>query len=157
MSIEKAISQIRFEINQIDKLNETFDILLKKCQVSELDHIETAAAASWLHSFYNGIENIFLTIAKHIDGNQPQSQQWHRDLLRQMNQMDYGRDVEVISNETMKLLFEYLGFRHFYRHSYSFMLKWSEMKRLVLNLDSTWNKVKQEINKFVKEYEGIGG
>lgn len=153
MSIEKTISQIRFEMGQIDKLNESFEILLKKCKISEPDIIETAAAASWLHSFYNGVENIFLSIAKHVDKTVPQGQQWHRDLLKQMNQTVRNRHVEVISKESMIFLSEYMGFRHFYRHSYSFLLKWPEMKRLVFNLETRWDAIKRDINAFIKEYE----
>ena len=87
MSYTKAISLVQFEIEQVDQLFVTYDLLLKKCKVSEPDLIEMTAAASVIHSFYNGLENIFLTIAKQIDRQVPQDAQWHRNLLRQMTHL----------------------------------------------------------------------
>ncbi len=84
MSHEKAASQIRFEMQQIGQLLEFYRGLLEKCRHEEPDLVEVTAVASVLHSFYNGIENIFLSIAKKIDKNVPSGTQWHRDLLVQM-------------------------------------------------------------------------
>lgn len=148
MSIEKSISLIQFEINQMSKLLESYDLLIRKCKLSEPDLIELTAAASVLHSFYNGIENLFITIAKRIDGRIPQSQQWHRDLLKQMSEPTENRMI-VISEETLKKLLEYMGFRHFFRHAYSFMLNWSEMKDLFLHIDEVWSSVKEDIRQFL--------
>jgi len=38
----------------------------------------------FLHSFYNGLENIFKLIAKKIDEQNPTSERWHIELLDQM-------------------------------------------------------------------------
>lgn len=66
---EKTRLKIQFEIQQIDRLIETYSELLKKCWQNEPDNIEIAALGSVLHSFYNGLENIFSVIAKESDGN----------------------------------------------------------------------------------------
>lgn len=63
---KKIASNIQFEIQQIDKLFEKYNSLFDKCSRSEPDLIELTALASVLYSFYNGIENIFLTIAKKL-------------------------------------------------------------------------------------------
>lgn len=149
VSIEKTISLIRFEIEQVDNLLKSYDLLLKKCSLSEPDLIELTAAASVLHSFYNGVEKIFITIAKRVDEHIPEGHQWHRDLLKQMNETTETRDTNIISEETLLKLLEYMGFRHFYRHAYSFMLSWSEMKSMVLNMDHVWFLVKDEMEKFI--------
>ncbi|WP_459930611.1 ribonuclease toxin HepT-like protein [Desulfosporosinus burensis] len=39
---------------------------------------------SILHSFYNGIENIFKIIGKNIDGKFPSGNHWHSELIKQM-------------------------------------------------------------------------
>lgn len=46
------------------------------------------SAALNLHDFYAGLERIFQQIATTIDGNMPAGQEWHRQLLQQM-QTDY--------------------------------------------------------------------
>ncbi|NLW55485.1 MAG: hypothetical protein GX050_02470 [Firmicutes bacterium] len=67
MSNERIKSQIQFQIQQIDKLLKMYSQLLKECREKEPDLVEITAIASVLHSFYNGLENIFEIIAKRID------------------------------------------------------------------------------------------
>ena len=57
---EKVISQVEFEIGQIDQLFESYAGLLEQVQKNIPDLVEVTAVASVLHSFYNGLENIFL-------------------------------------------------------------------------------------------------
>ena len=49
----------------------------------------------------------------------------------------------------MSLLLEYLGFRHFYRHSYSFYLDWDLLSKLILPIENTWNAVKKDFINFI--------
>ena len=142
---EKLLAQINFEIGQIDHLLEAYAVVLEKAQVVEPDLVETTAVASVLHSFYNGLENIFLSIAKGVDSVVPNTPKWHRDLLTQMTRPTLSRG-QVLTPETAQLLAEYMGFRHFYRHSYSFALDWSEMQGLVASLDVVWNVVKSDVH-----------
>lgn len=44
---------------------------------------------------------------------------------------------------------DYLGFRHFYRHSYSFFLQWEELEKLVDPLDEVWKQAKNELQIFL--------
>ena len=55
----------------------------------------------------------------------------------------------VLTSETAHQLADYLGFRHFFRHSYSFFLDWNEMERLILSLNKVWMQVKTELQLFV--------
>lgn len=75
MSIEKTISLMKFEIEQVNQLLNSYELLLNKCRISEPDLIELTAVASVIHSFYNGVEKVFITIAKRIDNEVPQGQQ----------------------------------------------------------------------------------
>lgn len=84
VSLEKAISQMNFEIQQIDELFISYNDLFEKSRDAEPTLIELTALGSVLHSFYNGIENIFETIGKNIDGKLPTGHHWHNELLKQM-------------------------------------------------------------------------
>lgn len=145
---EKVTSQIEFEIEQIDTLLESYAALLERAQQGKPNLIEQTALASVLHSFYNGIENIFLRIAKQIDDEVPSGERWHQDLLQQMAKRSLARKA-VLSARLKNHLADYLGFRHFFRHSYSFFLEWEEMEKLVTPLADVWQQVKKEINRFV--------
>jgi len=95
----------------------------------EPDSVEIAALATVLYSFYDGVEKIFLSIAKYVDDFVPVENKWHKALLIQMTKKTDKRNA-VITSETISVLTEYMGFRHFYRHAYSFQLSWSKLKDL---------------------------
>jgi hypothetical protein len=46
-------------------------------------------------------------------------------------------------------LADYLGFRHFYRHSYLFYLEWRELEKLVTPLGEVWEQTKSELQAFL--------
>ena len=78
----------------------------------------------------------------------PDSTQWHRDLLNRMTQTTPKRK-SVLASETAEQLADYLSFRHFFRHSYSFFLEWDELEELVTPLAQLWSKTKIEIQAFL--------
>ncbi len=105
---------------------------------------------SVLHSFYNGLENIFEIIAKNIDCNIPVGNKSHQELLHQMASENSNR-MEIINEELYIKLREYAAFRHFYRHAYSFQISWEKMKPLIENLFDVWDMTKFRINNFINE------
>ena len=146
--IDKVISQIKFEIEQIDHLFESYADLLERVQKEAPDLVEITAVASVLHSFYSGLENIFLSIAKRIDRDVPASTQWHRDLLIRMTEATSSRGP-VLTVDMAHQLANYLGFRYFYRHSYSFFLDWDELEKLMTPLAKVWAQTKNALQLFL--------
>ena len=152
---ENAIKKIKFEIKQINTLVDSYQDLFSKVEESSPDLVEIAALASILHSFYNGIENIFQIIVKKIDLENVDDAQWHKEILRKMTEPNKNRG-EVISMHTMLLLSRYLSFRHFYRHSYSFYLNWIELHPLVSSLNGVWKSASNEIKAFLATLKSEG-
>jgi hypothetical protein len=149
---DEVASKVRFEVTQIDRLFETYADLLAGVQRSTPNHVEIAALSTVLHSFYGGLENIFQLVAKRLDASLPRGPTWHRDLLAQMAEQRPHR-VPVISAPTARHLAEYLGFRHVFRHAYTFYLDWNELRKLVLPLDGVWAQTKQELLAFLESLE----
>jgi hypothetical protein len=135
-------------MEQIQRLFDVYQDLFARCRQTAPDLVETAAMASVLHSFYTGLEHIFLVIAKEVDRSSPTGPKWHRDLLTQMAQRRPNRS-QVISMDAAHLLADYLGFRHVYRHSYSFFLDWDELEKLVTPVQDVWRQVRQELEAFL--------
>ena len=139
--------QIRSEIEQIDELLVEFAALLDRSATTEPDTVERAALGSVLHAFYTGLEGIFLTIAKRVDGQVPAGERWHMDLLDQVASSTQNRGA-VISAETKRTLTQYLAFRHFFRHAYAHVFHWTEMRDLVERLRPAWVEIRAEIEVF---------
>lgn len=149
MPHKKIIEEIEFEVKRIEKLFEDYEPLLKKIREQEPNFIELGSLAMLLHSFYNGLENIFSRIARKIDENMPQGEGWHKELLEQMAKQTEKRKHPVLSNSVCEDLKEYLGFRHFSRHAYAFDLNWKLMKDLVERIDEVKKRVINEIKSFI--------
>jgi hypothetical protein len=98
MQHKKVMEEIEFEVKRIEKLFEDYEPLLKKVREQEPNFIELGSLAMLLHSFYNGLENIFSRIARKIDENMPDGEGWHKELLEQMAKQTEKREHIVLSN-----------------------------------------------------------
>ena len=151
--MDKAIKeQIEFKISDIDKLFSEYDLIFKKVENNTPDLFDMTILGSVLHSFYNGIENIFEIIAKKIDNDLPTGNKSHQQLLHQMASENNSRN-EIIDENIYIQLREYATFRHFYRHAYSFQLNWEKMKPLIDNVYIVWNELKNSLNRFIENLE----
>ncbi|MFP4429286.1 MAG: hypothetical protein ACOC43_09690 [Desulfohalobiaceae bacterium] len=103
-----------------------------------------------LHSFYNGCENIFLSIARFFE-NEVEPGAWHRDLLRRMKLGVPEYRPRVISHELYLLLDDFRGFRHRFRHSYSFELDWEREKVVARKLEPAFALLQEEVSSFLAQ------
>jgi len=142
-----VLKDISDSIEDVSDLLSSYDALLFAVKQREPDKVGLAALGAVLHSFYNGIEGIFLLVAKQIDNGAPSDSAWHRTLVKQMMEKTSRRN-SFISAEAVERLKPYMDFRHFFRHAYSFTLDWQRMKPLALDIEATWNSVKRELISF---------
>jgi hypothetical protein len=103
---DKLRKQIAAELEQLNRLFELHQPLLDRAEIVPTP-IEISALGAVLHSFYNGIENIFKRIALELDGEVPDSGTWHRDLLDAMARATPRRPA-VISQPLRDRLKPYL-------------------------------------------------
>jgi hypothetical protein len=144
--------QIGVEESQLQYLLELHRPLLEKCRSEEPGPIELSALAALLHSFYTGIENLFGRVAIELDGGVAHGDAWHRRLLQQMTEGNEARPP-LISPNLMDQLQPYLQFRHFFRHSYSFQLRWDKLAPLVLQYEETFTAFCAELAAFSARME----
>ena len=145
---DTVLEKINFELESIEReLSETRN-LFEKLRHSSPDSVEIRAAATSLHAFYNGIENIFAALARQVDGVIPDGDRWHYTLLRDMC-MSTDKRGQVISVELKQTLEQYLAFRHFFRHSYGFVLDWEQLRPLCVNRAEIFKRLKAELEDFL--------
>ncbi|MEI6502250.1 MAG: hypothetical protein WCP21_14635 [Armatimonadota bacterium] len=111
------------------------------------DEIELAALAAMLHSFDNGVENLLKRIAVETGEGLPVGDVWHRRLLDQMAGATDDRPA-VLSEDLRSRLRLYLDFRHVFRHSYTFDLRWDKMRKPVLHCDETLTALRASLEGF---------
>ena len=88
-----------FKITEIDRLFLEYKVIFERLKTCDPDLFDTTILASILHSFYNGIENIFSIIAKNIDKRVPNGNKSHQKLLLQMLNSNNCRTTRVIDEK----------------------------------------------------------
>ncbi len=119
-------------------------------ELEEEVEVERLALAAMLHAFYNGVENIFKRIAYHCDGGVSKSSTWHQELLASMASGNYS-PPPVISESLRTKLRPYLDFRHFFRHCYSFQIRWAKMEGLVQKHEPVFKQFQGELKEFLDQ------
>jgi hypothetical protein len=141
-------TRIDQELKQIRKVVKRVEEKLAEVSLSSPDDFTIGGFANYVHSFYNGLENIFKLIAEYVDESQPQSAGWHRELLNQMSLELQDLRPAVLTAELASVLEDYLEFRHFFRHSYGFDLDWDELKPKAEKLKPTFEKLEAAFQQF---------
>jgi len=101
-----------------------------------------------LHSFYSGLERIFVIIARQLDQVFPSGERWHRDLLEQMAEERLEERPAVLSVRTLDLLDDFLAFRHLIRSLYAFELDVERLRYLIDQLPEAFFCIKQDLGSF---------
>ncbi len=117
----------------------------------EEDWYKTEVVAKRFYDFYMGTERIFKRIAQKIDGEVSEGADWHKELLKQMEQPVAGREA-VISRELRKELMDFLAFRHVWVKAYGTELNWPKMKKLAQKFPAVYSQSRREILNFLENY-----
>ncbi len=121
-------------------IEKTLIELAKALLSNERSYVVLAGMASFVHNFYNGVENILkrLLLAKggKLDLRSPF---WHHDLLKA------AVDQQIVSESLAQELKDYLGFRHFFVHAYGILLDTEKLMPLANNATEVWRLFYTEI------------
>ena len=103
--------------------------------------VEFAAVAVFLHNIYNGIENILKLMLRAKGVAIPSAATWHKELL------GVSVSEKIISPELSGELLQYLAFRHFFTHSYGFMLDEAKLIPLASGIPSLYTRFLSEVDR----------
>jgi hypothetical protein len=144
------------ELDNIKILESEFSKIKKmlKLPADKISYYDRGAVGYILHSFYNGCENIFRSIALFFE-NDLGPQSWHKDLLKRMNLEIPGIRPQLVDDELYRLFDDFRGFRHKFRHLYSFELDWERECLVARKFPLTIKKFREQVNDFLKKLEQI--
>jgi hypothetical protein len=112
-------------------------------RLCELNELELAGTAAFLHNFYCGIENILKQVLVDCGAALPDGPSWHRDLLRLAQQKG------VLKAATSEALLPFLAFRHFFSHAYALDLEPERMEALVAGAGQVFDLVRRDVKVFM--------
>lgn len=144
---DDVAKQVRVERELLNRLLSSHRSLPATTPGATPSVVELAAHAAMLHSFYTGVENIFKRISLGIDKDLPSGDKWHVDLLNKIATATPQRHA-VTSAALRDQLACYLEFRHFFRHAYTFQLRWEKMASLALGCEGVLRQLEAELDGF---------
>ncbi|MBN2856910.1 MAG: hypothetical protein JXN63_00765 [Candidatus Delongbacteria bacterium] len=134
--------RLKLEI-EIENIDSVIQILLEQLGKKDRSKLELAGIATYIHNFYNGIENILKQILKTKNISIEGSAYWHKELLEK------AIKHKLISENLAEILSEFMSFRHFFVHSYSFILNEKKLDQLHKKVFNTYEEFKKEIQPFI--------
>ena len=142
--------KIKSEVEEIKRVAKKAQVGLEQASRDKAGHdFYLDSVALNLHSFYAGVEKVFVMIAEVMEEKVPSGNRWHRELLEQMV-LDLS-DVRppVITGETQESLEEYLSFRHFVRNVYTSHLRMDKLEELISSLPAALNLIEKDLERFL--------
>jgi len=130
------IRKIQAEIENVETV---IAVLNKYKEIRKYSELELAGIATYIHNFYNGTENILKQMLLNKNIKIEDTPSWHRELLLK------AFENQIVSEKLHDNLLKFLSFRHFFIHSYSFILDEKELKSLLAIIFETWKEFKAQI------------
>ena len=121
------ITRVMFEVEKTKK-------------ISDKELVVLVGIGAYLQNIYTGMENILKQILVHRNIPIPDTPTWHKDLL------NLAVEHKVITKGTADKVGKYLFFRHFFAHTYGFLLDEAKLEPLVNDLPDTYSKFRMEID-----------
>lgn len=155
-NIELLKADILEELSNIRRLEKEFSLSEDKLDKSsdEVPFYDRAAIGYFLHGFYNGCENIFQSVARFFE-NDVGPQTWHRDLLKRMKLHIPGYRPALIDQALFTILDEFRGFRHVYRHSYTFQLDWEKEVLVARKFKTACELFHEQVTDFLEKLDQL--
>ena len=146
--IDALIFEIETELRRLKQVAMDLDEFLQSAP-SEPGKVLVQGGAKYLHDFYNGVERIFERIAVRMDEDLPAGSNWHTLLLQRMGAPFGSRRPAVIDRNLEVQLSEYLRFRHLFRHTYGYDLKWERVRELSQELPGVFRALEDQLDVFL--------
>ena len=143
--VRRLAAEIEAELDSLDALAKE---IARAPQTD--DSYSRRARGSILHDFYNGIERIFVRIARELNGGVPQAAQWHRELVNNMTLAIADVRPPIIDHSLAATLQEYLRFRHVFRNVYGTVLEAARMHSLEEQLPATLVAFREQMAAFLR-------
>lgn len=111
--------------HQVSQIENIYDLLEKKTTVLSKKRIAPESVESsgyWLHNLFCAYEDLFKIVSAFWENSIVNDGAFHRTLIRRMLLTIKGVRPALLSEKSFQHLDELRGFRHAFRHAYSYGL-----------------------------------
>jgi hypothetical protein len=153
MPFEEFQKECSIELDFLEEIVQAILSLLSENQDDTAPLKDRAAAASFVFSFYNGIENILKRTSKYSIIPLPKGEQWHSELATRFSKpLESGFPTlpNLISDDIATEILKLRKLRHVIAHGYAMNLDWSLMKPLIEEIPRVFGRFRYNLKQFLE-------
>lgn len=144
------VAELESQWKEIFKLHSTIQEKLKRLKSHLDDEDLTNSLAYKLHNLYSAYEDLFKLVARFFENQIAGISGYHSELLNRMKLQIEGVRPKLLADESFMLLNELRGFRHVFRHAYSYKLDAERVIKLSEKAESLIAPFGRDFEKFKK-------
>jgi len=141
-------SELMNQWNEIVKIYKRIEERKRKRGIHALESL-----AYQLHNLYCAYEDLFKIVAGFFENSIEDPSKYHAELLKRMKMEIEGVRPALISEESFKLLNSLRGFRHFFRHAYSYELDERKVSLVLEDALKLKETFKPELENFLSKLQ----
>jgi hypothetical protein len=152
MLLEEYRKECTIELQFLAEVVQAIESLLVENTGDTAPLKDRAAAASFVFSFYNGIENLLKRTTKYCAVPLPKGEQWHSELaMRFADPVGSGFPAipQLITDDIHTNLLKLRKLRHVIAHGYAMNLDWLQMKPTIEAVPSVYGIFRQNLERFL--------
>ena len=142
---------------QVQQINSIYTRLERKVSAIEKQTVAVEAVESagyWMHNLYCAFEDLFKLVAGFWENSLSADGKFHVQLLKRMLLSIEGVRPALLSEGSYRFLNELRGFRHVFRHAYSYGLDDERVSTLLRKILDPKSTVIMDLNNFRKIIAG---
>lgn len=146
------LSEYRMQVAEIEEI---YKRLQEKSILFEEGIPEDAQIEStgyWLHNLYSAYEDLFKLVSRFWENNITDNGGYHVNLLKRMRVEIPGIRPALLSQSSYKSIDNLRGFRHVFRHAYSFGLDGERVTFLLTKVLNDRSSIMTELNQFTDKF-----
>lgn len=143
-------AEIETQIKEIEKIFLEIEDRKKGASRSK---VKLESLAYKLHNLYCAFEDLFKIVARYFENQVEDISRFHKEFLKRMSISVEGVRPALLSEEVFKLLDELRAFRHYFRHAYSYELRYERLKPVIEAACKLRELYRKDIDRFLREIE----
>lgn len=149
---QARLNIIETDINrQIEIIEQVYEKIQQRSREYNTNVERMESLAYQLHNLYCAFEDLMELVADEFENRIEERRNWHVRLLRRMTEHIPEIRPALFSVETLPLLDELRGFRHWFRHAYSYEIDPEKLEIVLRKATELRKKYKADVESFLQK------